>query len=395
MPPPPSYSPVTLAELLYYMTPFLAVMSFVLGAIWGSFLNVVIYRVPAGLSVVKPRSHCGACGTLVAWYDNIPIFSYFLLRGACRHCGALFSIRYAVVEFVTACLFLLVFLRLGPDPVVLIHWVIICLLIIGTCTDLDHYIIPDRVTLGGLVFALLVALLPLTALTIRAELVFTLDLLRAFDVVPPTALREPGIPLTFAFSLIGMAFGWALLTGVGLLGQLLFRKEGMGGGDIKLFAFLGAYFGPVACVVILFLSAFLGAIIGVAGLVRHKLAGQDEYDDLHLNPERLVTPDLSRAPEPAEATPEPPAGEPEAPAEPLITEPAPLTVHIPRRTLQQIHNLPYGPYIALAALIVLLWGDFLRYSLANSIVFMNIPPAPVLFQAFEPLTIPAVEAFRR
>lgn len=138
---------------------FFATFAFVLGAVVGSFLNVCIYRMPLDLSVNEPRrSFCPVCKTQLKWYQNIPLLSWLFLRGRCATCGSPIAFRYFVVELVTALLFLAVWLQF-PWPIALAYWVFISLLIVGIFIDVDHFIIPDEVTIGGIVAGLLASFL--------------------------------------------------------------------------------------------------------------------------------------------------------------------------------------------------------------------------------------------
>ena len=131
------------------MNSFIYCLLFAVGACVGSFLNVCIYRIPEGRSVVAPRSHCRSCGKTLAWYDNIPLLGWFLLRGKCRHCGAGFSIRYVFIELITALSFVLLWQQIGGWLAVL-GMVFFSVMIIVTMIVLDHLMIPDRFTLGGM-----------------------------------------------------------------------------------------------------------------------------------------------------------------------------------------------------------------------------------------------------
>ena len=129
-----------------------------LGLLVGSFLNVVILRLPADQSIVKPRSRCGSCGKPVRWYDNIPIASWFVLRGRCRDCQASFSVRYPLVEFLTAVLFAAAFAVDGWSWSLLEHLLFLWALVVCTFIDIDHMILPDEFTLSGIVIGLVGAL---------------------------------------------------------------------------------------------------------------------------------------------------------------------------------------------------------------------------------------------
>ena len=138
---------------------FFAIFAFVLGAVVGSFLNVCIYRMPLDLSVNEPRrSFCPACKAQLKWYQNIPLLSWLFLRGRCANCGSPIAFRYFVVEFVTALLFLAAWLQF-PGPIALAYWVFISLLLVGIFIDLEHFIIPDEVTIGGIIAGLLASFL--------------------------------------------------------------------------------------------------------------------------------------------------------------------------------------------------------------------------------------------
>lgn len=327
---------------------FFAAIAFVFGAVWGSFLNVCIYRLPAGKSIVWPGSHCGACGTPIQWFDNIPILSYLLLRGTCRACGTHFSARYAAIESLAGLLFAAVWLKYPGQFVVLAHWIVLCLLLIGTFTDIDHFIIPDSVTLGGLVFALTAALLlPPAESFCGQDFLFISELFGLGSGRLNHWLIGRGF--VFVWSAICAAFGWLLLWSVGIFGRILFRKEAMGGGDIKLFAFLGAYFGLCGTIAILFLSSVLGAIGGSLLLLIHKVFRRDEFEELCLEKAKALRPCMvyqNRAFCGAEE-----AGEQMSDLD--AADFSARVIRIPRKTSRQLHHFPFGPYIALAAAVLL------------------------------------------
>jgi leader peptidase (prepilin peptidase)/N-methyltransferase len=348
------------------MSVYFAAMSFLLGAICGSFFNVCIYRVPAKKSIVYPGSHCYSCGTLLAWYDNIPIVSYFLLRGTCRYCGGRFGIRYAMVELLTGLLFLALFWRFGLNWVLLAHCVFVSLLIVGTFTDIDHFVLPNGITIGGFYFAIAAAAVLGRHSVAYDEYLLSRDLLISFQpAVEPARFNIPFGGLIW--SLLSAAFGYALLAGIGLLGRILFRKEAMGGGDIKLFAFLGAYLGALNCIWILFLSAILGSCFGLTLIIMHKLLYEDAYETIELLPDRLVNSRLRNADSQPGWS-----GQRDVLEIAQTIEPAAKSLKIARSTSRQLHHFPFGPYIAVAAVIVLLFHDSVnRYT--RELLFL--PPA--------------------
>ncbi len=230
-----------------------------------------IYRIPLEQSVVAPRSFCYSCKTPIAGYDNIPIFSYFILRGKCRKCGASYSPRYMLVEALTGVLFMLVWMKYGLTGFTLIYWIITFGLVLGTFVDFDHMILPDRVTLGGIAFGLVVS-----------------------PLYPALHGMDTWLHGLLA-AVIGACLGWGILWLVGVLGKLAFKKDAMGFGDVKLLGALGALLGWKAVLFNIVISSFLGSIIGIFFIVTKQ------------------------------------------------------------RELQS--RIPYGPYIAGAAFIWIIWGD--------------------------------------
>jgi leader peptidase (prepilin peptidase)/N-methyltransferase len=236
---------------------------FILGAILGSFFNVVIYRVPRGGSIIRPPSACPACGTRLRACDNIPVLGYLFLRGKCRYCAAPISARYPIVEVLSGILPVLLFIRFGFSAPFYVFWPLSCVLLVISFIDLDLRIIPDRVTLPGIAVGLIVA--PLVGF------------------------------LGFWDSLIGVVVGGGTLYLIGVLGELFLKKESMGGGDVKLAAMLGAFMGWKLVLVALFVAFFVGAVIGVIVMARKP----KDWDS----------------------------------------------------------SLPFGPFIALGAVLALLWGE--------------------------------------
>ena len=213
----------------------LSVYIFGIGALIGSFLNVLIYRLPKNRNFVTGRSHCPACDALIAWYDNIPILSFAILRGKCRHCRAAISMRYPLVELISAGFFLLAFQLYGFSIQTAIVSVFFCLLLVVTVIDFQLYIIPDAITIPGMILGLAAA--------------FVNPTVRPLD------------------SLIGLVAGGASLFLLAMLGDFLFKKESLGGGDIKLAAMLGAFLGWKSIVLVFFGAAALGLIYALISML--------------------------------------------------------------------------------------------------------------------------------
>jgi len=282
-------------SLNVFPLPFLtSVFVFVFGTCIGSFLNVCIYRIPLELSLSNPkRSFCPRCEKQIAWYDNIPLLSYLLLRGRCRHCKGHISIRYFLVEGLTGLLFTLAWLKfcalgssyfLGLSPVtdwrlVPVFWLITSGLVLGTFVDFEHLIIPDRVTLGGIAAGVLIS------------------------IALPSLHGVEGRLHSLGLSLIGAIVGWGLLWGIALLGRLIFKKEAMGFGDVKLIGAIGAFLGWRCVLFTVMLSSFVGSIVGI------------------------------------------------------------LLVLTQSKQMQS--RIPYGPYLALAALVWMYWGPTLWMAYLN------------------------------
>lgn len=220
-----------------WMTLSIYIIIGLLGLAFGSFFNVCIYRIPAGKSVVSPPSSCGTCGHRLSARDMIPILSWAWSRGRCRYCGARYSGRYAVVEGLTAVLYMAVFALSGPTWRFLAGLVLTSLLIIIAFIDWDESIIPN-----GLVLIGLVAGIACTALT--------------------------GDWLN---TLLGAVAGALPLLAVDALGRLLYKKEGMGLGDVKMMAFVGIFLGWKLTLLAMLFGVILGGIVGVIGLAVKKL----------------------------------------------------------------------------------------------------------------------------
>jgi len=282
---------------LHQFHAFFTILSFLWGACVGSFLNVCIYRIPNDLSIVAPRSHCPHCKAKLRWYHNIPILAYLVLRARCAFCGARIAPRYVLVELLVGVLFLLAWLKLPlvteVPPLGLaaaatpwqvpVYWLIVWGLVLGTFVDLEHLIIPDRVTLGGIVAGL--ALSPLV----------------------PALHGVDGALHAFLLALLGLAVGWGLLWGVAAAGRVVFKREAMGFGDVKLMGAVGAFFGWQGVLFTLMASSLAGSVVGIA------------------------------------------------------------LVASGRKEMQS--RIPYGPYIALAALVWMYWGPRLWAAYASLFTF--------------------------
>ncbi len=251
---------------------------FIFGALIGSFLNVCIYRMPRELSVNKPkRSFCPDCRGKIAWYDNIPFISYILLGGKCRHCRKKISFRYFLVEMITALTGLVLYDFFGIHVRFFVYAALSCALIAATFIDFDFQIIPDEITLGGLVVGIILS------------------------VIFPSLHGVSSRLAALGQSLLGMLAGGLSIWFIGKFGEILFRKESMGGGDVKFLAMIGSLLGWKAALLIFFIAPFFGAVIGIIMRIR-----------------------------------------------------------------KGAEVIPYGPYLSLAALLVMLWGqNILKFFFLN------------------------------
>lgn len=240
----------------------------VTGLIVGSFLNVCIYRMPDSKSVVTPRSHCPNCKHLISWYDNIPVLSFLLLKGRCRFCNNKISIRYMIVEVLTSAIFVLIAAQFGITITALIFSILCALMIIATFIDFEHQIIPDEINYGGIGLGLILSL------------------------IFPQLHNTPSRLFSFIDSFSGLIVGGLAIYLIGILGKMVFKKEAMGGGDVKFLAMIGSFVGWRYIIFIFFLAPFFGSFVGIILKLRYKA-----------------------------------------------------------------EIIPYAPYLSLAALIVILWGN--------------------------------------
>jgi leader peptidase (prepilin peptidase)/N-methyltransferase len=210
---------------------FFEVVSIIFGAIIGSFLNVCICRLPRDESIVSPGSHCPQCKNPIRAYDNIPLVSYVLLGGKCRYCRRPISVQYPLVEGVTALASFSLFMKFGPSFQYLYFFAFLCSLIVVTVIDLHHQIIPDVISLPGIAVGLL------------------------------GAFALPQKP--FLQAIIGVLVGGGSLFVVATVYQWVLKREGMGGGDVKLLAMIGAFLGWKAVILTIVLSSLIGSIVGI------------------------------------------------------------------------------------------------------------------------------------
>ena len=207
------------------------IISIVFGAMIGSFLNVCIFRLPKEESIVWPGSYCPHCKNPIKPYDNIPLVSYILLKGRCRHCHTAISFQYPLVEGITALASLILFIKFGLSLSYLFYFLFVAALIVITVIDLYHQIIPDVISLPGIGVGLIASLL-----------------------IPEITLFN---------SLFGILLGGGSLFLVATLYHWLFKREGMGGGDVKLLAMIGAFLGWKAVLLTILLSSLVGSITGI------------------------------------------------------------------------------------------------------------------------------------
>ncbi len=215
---------------------FVGLVAGACGACVGSFLNVCIYRLPREESVLFPGSHCRSCAAPLAWYDTIPLFTYVVRRGRCRVCGADFSVRYFWVELLTTALAVLLLARFGVSLVTLGYFVFAAALVVIAFIDVDQAMIPDVMSLPGIVLGLL------------------------FSLVSPQ--------VTFGESLAGAGLGAGVLLAVAFGYWVVTKREGMGGGDVKLLAMIGAFLGWRAIPFTLLVASCTGSVVGIGLMIR-------------------------------------------------------------------------------------------------------------------------------
>jgi len=213
------------------------VFIFILGTFIGSFLNVCIYRLPEGKSIVSPPSSCSACGHRLGFLDMIPILNYIYNRGKCRHCGAKYSIQYPLIELLNGLLYLFVFMKFGYSWISVMHCLTLSTLIVVFVVDMRHKIIPDSLVIFGLLYTIIISIM--------------------------------FIDINYLNKLYGFLFGFGLFLILALV------TNAMGGGDIKLMGFLGLNFGLTGIIFITVVSFVIGAVLSVGLLVTKKATRKD------------------------------------------------------------------------------------------------------------------------
>jgi leader peptidase (prepilin peptidase)/N-methyltransferase len=229
------------------------------GLIIGSFLNVCIYRIPEKISLMWPGSKCINCDKPIVWYDNIPVLSYLLLMGKCRHCKDKISMVYPIIELMTGFIFLLLFhsvLVISGDLicVYIFYLVFCCLLIVGSVVDLGLYIIPNKITYTGLILAPIACLICTGFHNLNDGFGYFDNSVNQW--IPP-----------FLATLIGIVISGGMIFMCGIIGKLVFRKDAMGFGDVKLMGVIGGFLGWKLAVATFFLAPFFGLMFGLPRLI--------------------------------------------------------------------------------------------------------------------------------
>ena len=206
---------------------------FIFGAVIGSFLNVLIYRLPRKISIIAPHSFCPNCRKPIRWYENIPIISYVILRGRCANCQKPISLRYPIVETVTGLLFIYAFSRYNLDFEFFFIAFFFCAMIVVAFIDFSFQVIPDIISMPGIVFGIIYQI-------IKGE---------------------------FLISLVGMLFGGGLILLIRIIGGKAYKKEVMGMGDVYLTAMIGAFVGFPFIIPAIFIAALVGAVLGILYIV--------------------------------------------------------------------------------------------------------------------------------
>jgi leader peptidase (prepilin peptidase) / N-methyltransferase len=323
-----------------------AIWLFVVGACIGSFLNVVIARLPRDESLVRPRSKCPSCSTPIAWYDNVPLVSWLVLRGKCRKCGARISFRYFAVELLTGVMFLLALWRFGWTYPLVPALMLVCLLVPLVFIDAEHWILPFEITVPGTVLGVLLAI--------------------------------PNGRAAFDTAALGALIGLLSFRALEYFGFLAFKKEAMGGGDKFLVALIAAFLGWKALLGLIFLSSLQGAVFGLARIALTGRAGPAPQGPAGPVTAPEAPPPVGPDGKPVEEAEDPPATMTWDFARPglplwkrlvllpwsLLFQPIPDAIEDEETGEEEewvpgASNLPFGPWIGLSALELLFFGQWL------------------------------------
>jgi len=235
------------------------ILVFVFGACIGSFLNVCIHRMPLGESLIRPRSHCPKCKKQIAWHDNIPLISFIILKARCRHCKARIHLRYFTVELITAAAFVIFYSYFDKSTFDFVFYTIFfCGLLVATFIDIGHRIIPDEISIGGMILG------------------FVLSSLRGINFSPLSFSFKPMLN-----SFLGIIVGGGIIYSTSVLFDLVYFRllkrppiqgetESMGGGDVKLLAMIGAFLGWQKALLTFFIAPFFGIAVGLFSLIIKK-----------------------------------------------------------------------------------------------------------------------------
>lgn len=240
----------------------LYIFSFILGSIIGSFLNVCIYRLPKEESIAYPGSHCTSCKRSINFYHNIPILSYIYLKGRCSYCNSKIPFIYPTVETLTGLLFMATLWRFGLGLDTLFYLVLICGLIVITFVDLEHMIIPNVITYPGILLGILYNVLKTdwqNSLELASN--FSFGILNFFELLNEIPILD---------SLLGVILGGGILLLIAYSYEIIKKRQGMGMGDVKLLALIGAFLGWQGVFFVIFLSSILGSIVGLSIIIARR-----------------------------------------------------------------------------------------------------------------------------
>ena len=236
---------------LWYIIVIMGIIIFFFGLVFGSFANVVILRLPKGKSLVTPGSTCPSCGKAIRFYDNIPLLSYLLLRAKCRFCRKKISGRYFLVELLSGILFLAMYAKFGIDARFFVYTLFAYSLLIVGFIDIDTFLISDVIVLPMVVLGLM------------------------FSILLPGMHNNLDARISGLYSFAGILLGAVLLVALSFFGKLLFRKDAMGGGDVKLLAMIGAFLGWKSIFLTIFFASLLGTVISLSLIACKKKSIED------------------------------------------------------------------------------------------------------------------------